>query len=71
MSTVGTLALIEESFLNLILSICKKNIFILISRLCFKFTKSNLNGYLLSSSSLSLDGKSEADSVEAHSHATT
>jgi hypothetical protein len=61
-----------ESFLNLILSICEKYIYIiLISRLCFKFTKSNFNGYLLSSSSLSLDDKSEADSEEARSRATT
>jgi hypothetical protein len=36
-----------------------------------KFTKSNLNCYLFSSSILSLDGKSEADSEEACSRATT
>jgi hypothetical protein len=44
--------------------------FILISCLCFSFTKSNFNGYLVSPSSLSLDGKGEADSEEARSRAT-
>jgi hypothetical protein len=49
----------------------QKKYFIQISRLCFQFTKSNFNGYLLSSCSLFLDGKSEADSEEARLRATT
>jgi hypothetical protein len=70
MSTVGILASIEESFLNPILSICENIYFILIS--CFA---SNLQNLILmviySRLLLFLDGKSEADSEEAHSRATT
>jgi hypothetical protein len=51
MSTVGTLAKIEESFPSHYFSYLQKY-FILISCLCFQFIKSNLNGYLLSFSSL-------------------
>jgi hypothetical protein len=66
-SNIGTLAYIEESFPKSYFEYLQKY-FILISRICFWFTKSNFNGYVLLSSSLFLDGKGEV-ATRKHVHA--